>query len=247
MAQTDLLVCIGTYEQALIGYRLTLSSSHVENTTTSSGSTQSSSPKSSQYTFAPDFGPERHHAALSAIDISGPFLATGSTNELIHIYNLVKRREIGICNQHSATITSIQISGESVPPSMISSDEGGNILFWKSRKGGSEWTVVKTIHPHPTSISSLVMHPSGRMAFAVSSKDRALALINLLNGKLASRIHIKSKSGIQNICWSPSGYIYAISSGSDVLFYDLRKGTDPTDTLNISFPIVSMQFASVSL
>ncbi|KAH7825690.1 putative p21-activated protein kinase-interacting protein 1-like [Monocercomonoides exilis] len=237
-----IVVCVGTYQKSLLAYQLVPNESYQKSERQKLSSTSDNEKLDLPFNFSPYFGPVKHLGSIGALHISGHYLASGATDELIHLFDLKKKTEIGVCNEHSSSISSICLSGENFPPSMVSSDEKGHVIFWTSTQKGQNWEVMRKIRPHPTTVTTMSIHPSGRMALASSTPDRAVALLNLLNGKLAHRTNIKFKGGVQGCVWSPSGLLYGMASGTMLYVYDIMIGDAPLLSAQVGFRIVSLCF-----
>jgi WD40 repeat protein len=103
--------------------------------------------ENNEYKINPIFGPIQHMGAVNSIFVSGKYLVTGSTDELVRIFDWQKKREIGICNEHSSSVSSVVVISDPVSssssPSMITADVSGLVFLWKSFKGGRQWKCVK--------------------------------------------------------------------------------------------------------
>ncbi|XP_056409433.1 p21-activated protein kinase-interacting protein 1-like [Hyla sarda] len=71
----------GCYEQILFGYRVT--------------------PDGEQWTATVDFINHSHTASLSVVAVNNRFVATGSKDETIHIYDIKKKVEHGSLLHHN--------------------------------------------------------------------------------------------------------------------------------------------------
>ncbi|CAI8037939.1 p21-activated protein kinase-interacting protein 1-like [Geodia barretti] len=96
--------------------------------------------------FNPEKGLQRrfrcsgHSGSVRAVAIHGQWLATGSTDETIRLYNLRDCSEIGSLVHHEGSITWLEFSGDQ----MYSASEDGNIAVWRT----GTWECTKTLTGH---------------------------------------------------------------------------------------------------
>ncbi|GFS72952.1 p21-activated protein kinase-interacting protein 1-like [Trichonephila clavipes] len=83
MASENVLmeIVIGTYEKYLLGYNLEM---NVD-----------------QFILKPSFSTEAHIQSIKCIASSDKFLASGSIDETIQLFNMKTRKEIGALQQHN--------------------------------------------------------------------------------------------------------------------------------------------------
>ncbi|XP_065059382.1 p21-activated protein kinase-interacting protein 1-like [Rhopilema esculentum] len=209
-------VIVGTYNHVLIGIRI---------------SNKEESEK--EWEFTPSFTDQGHDGCIKTVASGGKYLASGSTDETIRLYNLKKHVELGSLVQQSGSITSLAFSGNT---HMLSASEDGTISIWKCKS----WDCVKTLKGHRDAVTSISIHPSGRLALSVS-KDKTIRTWNLLTGRSAYTTNIKQVGELVN--WSPGGECYVVASGSKATVY---KISEPGETCVISCDksILCMEFIS---
>ncbi|KAF7662593.1 hypothetical protein LDENG_00231910 [Lucifuga dentata] len=166
-----------------------------------------------------DFTHHAHTASISAVAASERFVVTGSKDETIQLYDMKKRIEHGALLHHNGTITCLEFYGAS---HLLSGGEDGLICVWSTKK----WECLKSIKAHKGHITSLSVHPSGKLALSVGT-DKTLRTWNLINGRSAFIKNIKQNADI--VRWSPEGDKYVVVINDKVNVYDLEtasvKGT----------------------
>lgn len=178
----EIEIVIGTYEQVLFGYTLARSEdSAVLNIS---------------------FTDKSHCASVRSLAVSSKcLLASGSADETIQLFDLKGRLEAGTLIKHNGTITHIEFFDEF----MISSDDVGCICIW--RIYGKSYECMKTLTGHKGSVSSLSVHPSGKLLLSVGY-DKTIRTWNLVTAK---RAYTTSTHSIVDIVkWSPSGEKYIL-------------------------------------
>ncbi|XP_056377115.1 p21-activated protein kinase-interacting protein 1 [Hyla sarda] len=178
----------GCYEQILFGYRVT--------------------PDGEQWTATVDFTNHSHTASLSVVAVNNRFVATGSKDETIHIYDIKKKVEHGSLLHHNGSITCLEFFGST---HLLSGAEDGLMCVWNTKK----WECQQTFKAHKGHVLSLSIHPSGKLALSVGT-DKTLRTWNLVDGRSAFVKNIKQNAHI--VKWSPSGdkYVVVINDKADV-------------------------------
>ncbi|XP_018413716.1 PREDICTED: p21-activated protein kinase-interacting protein 1 [Nanorana parkeri] len=181
------LVC-GCYEQILFGYQL--------------------QPAAEQWTATANFTNHSHTASLSVVAVNNRYVATGSKDETIQIYDLKKKVEHGALLHHNGSVTCLEFYGNT---HLLSGAEDGLLCVWNTKK----WVCQQTFKAHKGQVLSLSIHPSGKLALSVGT-DKTLRTWNLVEGRSAFIKNIKQNAHI--VQWSPSGekYIVVIQNKVDV-------------------------------
>ncbi|XP_041483792.1 p21-activated protein kinase-interacting protein 1-like [Lytechinus variegatus] len=195
-----LQVFAGCYERTTFGYDL------LEN------EAEDGSP---DFAFKVRFTNNAHTGCIKALAASSRHLASGSTDEIINLYDLEENVELGSLLQHNGSVASLSFHEDG---HMISSGEDGVICIW----GTKTWECMKILKGHKDAINSVAVHPSGKLALSVS-KDKTLRTWNLLKGRAAYTTNIKKVSDI--VLWSPDGQLYAVITNDLVEIYDITTAS----------------------
>lgn len=206
----------GSYEQVVCGYRVKTNDE--------------------EWTAEADFTHHAHTASISAAAASERFVVTGSKDETIQLYDLKKRVEHGALLHHDGSITCLEFYGSS---HLLSGAEDGLICVWSTKK----WECLKTIKAHNGHVSSLSVHPSGKLALSVGT-DKTLRTWNLINGRSAFIKNIKQNGHI--VRWSPGGDRYVVVIDDKVDVYDTQTAS-VSGTVSNPKRISSVSFINNSL
>uniref|UniRef100_A0A8C5GS63 PAK1 interacting protein 1 n=1 Tax=Gouania willdenowi TaxID=441366 RepID=A0A8C5GS63_GOUWI len=169
----------GSYEQITFGYRVKTDDK--------------------EWTPKPYFTHHGHTASISAVAASEKFVVTGSKDETIQLYNMKKRSEHGSLLKPSLCL---DFYGSS---HLLSGGEDGLLCVWSTKK----WECLKSIKAHKGHVTSLSVHPSGKLALSVGT-DKTLRTWNLINGRSAFIKNIKQNADI--VRWSPDGDKYVVTA-----------------------------------
>eukprot|EP00833_Pecoramyces_ruminatium_P009134 jgi/Orpsp1_1/1183166/evm.model.c7180000084158.1 len=152
-----------------------------------------------------------HISYIKCIGIGGHHMASGGTDEVIKLYDLKKRKEVGTLLHHSGTITCLTFFEKT---HMISSGEDGEICLWRTK----DWEKLTSFKGHKSGVTSVAIHPSGKLALSIST-DKTLRCWNLVEGKAAYTLKLYRKDGLK-IFWNKTGTLYAILFDREVIVYD---------------------------
>uniref|UniRef100_A0A8C9G3I9 PAK1 interacting protein 1 n=1 Tax=Pavo cristatus TaxID=9049 RepID=A0A8C9G3I9_PAVCR len=188
------------------------------------------------WTVTPDFTNHAHTASLSAVAVNSKYVVTGSRDESIQIYDMRKKVEHGALLQHNGTITCLEFYGTA---HLLSGAEDGLICIWNTKR----WECLKSIKAHKGHVTSLSIHPSGKLALSVGT-DKTLRTWNLVEGRSAFIKNLKQNAHI--IKWSPNGEKYVTVITNKVDIYKLDTASI-TGTITIEKRISSIRFITDSV
>ncbi|TMS09807.1 p21-activated protein kinase-interacting protein 1-like [Larimichthys crocea] len=206
----------GSYEQIAFGYRVKTDEK--------------------EWTAKPNFTHHAHTASISAVAASERFVVTGSKDETIQLYDMKKKTEHGALLHHNGSITCLEFYGSS---HLLSGGEDGLVCVWSTKK----WECLKSIKAHKGTVTSLSVHPSGKLALTVGT-DKTLRTWNLINGRSAFIKNIKQNAHI--VRWSPDGDKYVVVVDDKVIIYNLETAS-VTGTITNPKRIASVKFLNNSI
>jgi len=197
-------------------------------------------------------GTRRAGAAAGAGGEPSPkTLLSGGYDETINVYNLIKRSQEGeiktpndlgspLCcsfappssssnNFDASTITTVSTHA------MVGTTSGKIILY----KNNKDWSIEHVLSGHhPTEVSCLAVHPTGKLALSGGKSDGKLILWDLMKGRMAyvhkvvlasSSKRRKENATINHIVWSGDGMRYAYCYGTKITVKDANSGEDLLD------------------
>lgn len=208
-------IIAGCYERTVLGFDV------VEN----------ANEEEAKFELRPTFTDNSHTGCVKVLACNDTYLASGSTDETVHLYNLVTNTDVGSLMQHDGSITSLKFIKET---HLVSTGSDGLVCIWNT----SNWDCQKVLKGHKEAIHSLAVHPSGKLALT-ASKDRTLRTWNLVNGRPAYTTHIKEVA--DEVLWSPDGAIYLVVIRNKINIYDITTATI-TDTITHSTTVHAVTF-----
>ncbi|XP_012673011.2 p21-activated protein kinase-interacting protein 1-like [Clupea harengus] len=204
-------IVAGSYEQISFGYRVCRNGE--------------------DWTATADFTHHAHTACLSAVASTNRYIATGSKDETIQLYDMKKKIDQGALLHHDGTISCLEFYGTS---HLLSGGEDGLMCVWRTKK----WECLKTIRAHKGQLSSLSVHPSGKLALSVGT-DRTLRTWNLTDGRSAFIKTLKQSADL--VKWSLEGDTYVVVTNNIIDVYNLETAT-VTATITNPKRISSVKF-----
>ncbi|CAG8584530.1 4924_t:CDS:2 [Diversispora eburnea] len=217
----DILIIAGSYERILYGINgnwIKKNSEKKENQKEEPSFSLSSLSSLLMMKLKPIFIFPAHNGCIKTVSVGERYLASGSTDEIIKLYDTKKRKEIGSLLQHNGSITTLQFYNKT---HLLSGSEDGCICIWRTK----DWECLKILKGHKGRINSLAIHPSGKLALSVAS-DKTLRLWNLLIGQKSKVIKLGREGEV--ILWSSSGDHYAIMFSHEIEIYDTTFYTHET-------------------
>uniref|UniRef100_A0A1A7XTR0 PAK1 interacting protein 1 n=1 Tax=Iconisemion striatum TaxID=60296 RepID=A0A1A7XTR0_9TELE len=189
-----------------------------------------------EWTAKPDFTHHAHTASVSTVAASERFVVTGSKDETIQVYDMKKGIEHGALLHHNGSITCLEFYGTSY---LLSGGEDGLLCVWSTKK----WECIKSIRAHKDYVTSLSVHPSGKLALTVGT-DKTLRTWNLIKGRSAFIKNIKQNAHI--VRWSPDGDRYVVVLNDKMDIYELETAS-VTGTVTNPKRISSIKFLNNSI
>ncbi|KAI3608697.1 p21-activated protein kinase-interacting protein 1-like [Moniliophthora roreri] len=166
-----------------------------------------------QFDLKPMFIFPAHVSCIKAVAASpsgGKWLATGSADEIIKVWDLRRRKEIGGLMHHEGSITHLNFASRS---HLISASEDGTLCLFHAR----DWSVLRALKGHKGRVNAVAVHPSGKVALSVG-KDRTLRMWDLMRGKGCASTKLGKEGEI--VRWSSDGSLFIVMSGTTIDVYN---------------------------
>ncbi|KAF9565924.1 WD40 repeat-like protein [Agrocybe pediades] len=194
---TSFKVVAGSYEKLLYG---------LEGTVTVGGDSNI------KFELKPTFIFPAHVSCIKAVAASpqgGKWLATGSADEIIKVWDLRRRKEIGGLLHHEGSITHLLFPSRS---HLLSASEDGTLCLFRAR----DWAVLRSLKGHKGRVNSVAVHPSGKVGLSVG-KDKALRMWDFMRGKGVASTKLGKEGEL--VRWSTDGSKFLVQSGSTMDVY----------------------------
>ncbi|KAF9819344.1 hypothetical protein IEO21_02232 [Rhodonia placenta] len=190
-------IIAGSYEKLLYG---------LEGSSTAAGSSYT-------FSFKPVFIFPAHISSVRAVAASpqgGKWLATGSGDEIVKVWDLRRRKEIGGLMHHEGSITHLEFPSRS---HLLSASEDGTLCLFHAR----DWAVLRSLKGHKGRVNSVAVHPSGKVALSVG-KDRTLRMWDLMRGKGSASTKLGKEAEV--VRWSTDGSLFVVLTQSTIDIYN---------------------------
>lgn len=146
---------------------------------------------------------------------NGKYLATGSEDEFIKVWDLRRRREIGALSQHTGSITSVTFP---TSQHLLATSVDATLSLFRT----NDWALLKSLKGHSGRVNSVDVHPTGRVALSVG-KDQTLKMWDLMRGRGAASLALGQEAEI--VKFAPSGTHFAVLYPRKVEIYSLVSTT----------------------
>ncbi|KIJ65420.1 hypothetical protein HYDPIDRAFT_88400 [Hydnomerulius pinastri MD-312] len=186
-------IVAGSYEKLLYG---------LDGTVTSSESGY-------EFHLKPIFIFPAHVSCIKAVAASpngGKWLATGSADEIVKVWDLGRRKEIGGLMHHQGSITYLQFPSRS---HLLSASEDGTLCLFHAR----DWAVLRSLKGHKGRVNSVAVHPSGKLALSVG-QDKTLRMWDLMRGKGSASTKLGKEGEV--VRWTSTGSSFVVQSHSSI-------------------------------
>ncbi|KAL5531595.1 hypothetical protein ACEPAG_4472 [Sanghuangporus baumii] len=153
-----------------------------------------------------------HVACVKVVAASpegGKWLATGSADEIIKVWDLRRRKEIGDLVHHEGSITYL---GFPTRTHLVSASEDGTICIFRSR----DWILLRSMKGHKGRVNCVAVHPSGKVGLSVG-RDRTLRMWDLMRGKGSASTKLGKEGEI--VRWSSDGSRFVVQTDSCLDIY----------------------------
>ncbi|BFZ63376.1 Protein mak11 [Saitoella coloradoensis] len=168
-----------------------------------------------------------HMAAMKTLAVGGRYLASGGADEIIKLYDLKLRKDLGTLHAHNGSITHLSFPTKQ---HLLSSDSTGTIVVWRTKDWENMATMKQksSVQGGKKGITSFAAHPSGKIALSVG-EDRRVTLWNLMTARRAAvnKLPLQpTKLGDPlSVAWSPSGERYAVMFDRHLVVYGTATQT----------------------
>ncbi|OCF44245.1 protein MAK11 [Kwoniella heveanensis CBS 569] len=199
------VIIAGSYEKLLYG----LEGSYPSTSTAGArGKASNNNP-----TLEPIFIFPAHLACVKAVAASpgGKWLATGSEDEFVKVWDLRRRKEVGSLSQHTGSITSLHFPTQS---HLITTSVDSTLSLFRT----SDWALLKTLKGHSGRVNHVDVHPTGRVALSVG-KDMTLKMWDLMRGRGAASLPLGTEA--EMVKFSQTGTHFAVLFPRKVQIYSL--------------------------
>ncbi|CAE7617059.1 PAK1IP1 [Symbiodinium natans] len=158
------------------------------------------------------FGYAPHVGCIKAVHCNQEGkLASGATDNAVRLFDLAKRVELGELQEHQDSVSALQFW----KGTLITASSDGQVCIWR----GGDFELLLKFQGHKAAVTSLAVHPSGRM-IASAGRDQRIQLWDLTRGTSAA--HLTMKEIVETLEWSPCGDRLGVLSARELLAVQVR-------------------------
>ncbi|KAL0042118.1 hypothetical protein WJX77_003806 [Trebouxia sp. C0004] len=162
-----------------------------------------------------------HQGAVKCLTAGGTFVVSGGADDQLHIYDTQGQKDLGfLMNPGEGAISAVALyvpSGVGAPTHLFSGGADGTLAVWSA---GRSWDCLKVMTGHRKEITSLSIHPSGKLGLS-TSRDSTLRVWDLVKGRCSYHHILEAIADV--VAFSPSGSLYALVAGSKVTIHKIGK------------------------
>lgn len=173
-----------------------------------------------------------HTGCVRSVALNKKLLISGGDDEVIKIFHLRSRKQVGEAERQQGTITALAFCQSHA----LSGSGDGSICVWR------DWECVHILGGHKAAVSCVAPHPSGRMALSTGD-DRTLRLWDLVSGR--SAFITRTRGTPRLVAWCDDGSRYLVVAGQKVDIKDTVEGT--TDSIDHATVVLHALFLDLHL
>ncbi|KAL9657547.1 hypothetical protein ABK040_000974 [Willaertia magna] len=161
------------------------------------------------------FALKPHNASINYLLSLGNEVITVGYDELANVFNMKKLNEEKSIPLQLGTITDI----DSYQKNPIISNSSGKVVMLSNK---DEYMVMWEKNAHKGPISSLAIHPSGKLLFTTGQNDNKLMVWDMIKGTKAYEVNL-GKHAAERVRFSPSGDTFYLLFRNQVQIYDTKS------------------------
>lgn len=206
-------IIIGTYEDYVVGYRVEITPEQSKKKSKSAQNGNSGDGKKSKETFSLEqsFAVRGHSGSVRSLAASsnGSLVLSAGFDEMTNLFSMKKRKLLQTTEGAVDCVAFVENSH------LIFGSENGDIYINECKS--SSMAQVKTLKGHKSSVTSVSVHPSGKVLLSLS-KDNTMRTWNLIKGRCAYVTNIRSQAHL--VLWSKSGEEFMIAANNEIYLYN---------------------------
>eukprot|EP00439_Symbiodinium_sp_Y106_P074884 s558_g14.t1 len=174
---------------------------------------------------AQTFGYAPHIGCIKAVHCNKEGkLASGATDNAVRLFDLAKRDSVSALQFWKGTL--------------ITASSDGQVCIWR----GGDFELLLKFQGHKAAVTSLAVHPSGRMV-ASAGRDKRVQLWDLTRGTSAAHLSIPDVA--EALEWSPCGESIAVLSARELMAVQVKTSATASVKDPSSEGFVRTNFASM--
>jgi WD40 repeat protein len=154
---------------------------------------------------------------IKIITNSDNFIFTSGHDEIVHIYDILQKKEIGMFVTYSGSIFRIEIFKKFL---FVSGDDHNLSIFRMS-----DFNPIHNLKGHKGSITDFIIHRTGRFCLS-ASKDHSVIIWNLLTGKQIIKYKFKEDKICQKLLFFKQQKYALLLFEYEIWLFDLFKDTE---------------------
>ncbi|GAA5922474.1 uncharacterized protein JCM15063_003314 [Sporobolomyces koalae] len=167
--------------------------------------------------------------------IGGKYLVSGGQDEVIKVWDLHRRKEVGSLEGDTAgTITCLRFCPQR--NMLLSASSDSTISLYRVR----DWVLLRSLKGHKGRVNSIDPHPQGRVCLSVG-KDNNLRMWDLVAGKSVATLKLGQEGDV--VRWNQLGTKFAVICANSLTVYGIDMSIHHSLTAPSRFH--DLQFSTV--
>jgi WD40 repeat protein len=154
---------------------------------------------------------------IKIISNNDNYIFTSGHDEIVHIYDILQKKEIGMFVTYSGSIFKIEIFKKFL---FVSGDDHNLSIFRMS-----DFSPIHNLKGHKGSITEFIIHRTGRFCLS-ASKDHSVIIWNLLTGKPIIKYKFKEEKICQKLIFFKQQKYALLIFDYEIWLFDLFKDTE---------------------
>lgn len=165
--------------------------------------------------LAPLLGIKAHDGRVRSVSSSGRFAVSASSDETMGVLHLRKMVDLGAVYPDSVGVAVVAMHAGT---HLLSAADDGRVGIYRA----SDWELLTSMAGHAGGVADIAIHPSGRLALTVGTKDAQLFTWNLMRAKCVLKRPLDGGPA-SAVRWSPAGTSCAVLCDTSVKVLDLES------------------------
>lgn len=190
--------------------------------------------------FGAENGGHSDNVTAMALTTDGRYLATGSTDKSIRIWDVAAGKVIRTLSGHTAEIRSLVLSRDD--NTLISGSADHTIRIWNLDPSDSN----RGFEDHKAAVWSAVLSPDGRL-LASAGADRTILVREVVSGKVLLKLADEAghRLSVTAVSFSPDSSKLASASGDKLVkVWDAKTGGLLKDCVGHTAPVMALCFSA---
>jgi len=171
---------------------------------------------------------------VSCLTAGKSFVAASSSDSSVSVYNLSTDEEVAHFEESEESVDCIFMPDDK---HIVGAGKDGLIRVWEMKQKGN---LIFTFKGYSGPISSMAIHPSGKLCLSVHPKEFKVFTWNMISGRLAYKKDF-SKLKPEQVRFTQSGNHFILASKSCLHVFDVSNAVESVKDISMSSSILAFE------